>query len=95
MPVLGSGKDTPAIPGGDAGGASPPETYFPCVSRHNLSSDTEHSVTHPVLSRAEQLKLDKVKMKAAYILLSPIGRNQPSASMRYAAAHPPSLITIT
>ena len=65
MPVLGSGKDTPAIPGGDAGGASPPESTLPCVSRHNLSSATKPSVTHPVLSRAEQLKLDKVKMKAA------------------------------
>jgi len=70
MPVLGSDKDSPAIPGGDSGGASPPETSFPCVSRYNLSSDTEPSVTHPVLSRAEQLKLDKVKMKAADILLS-------------------------
>ena len=69
-PVLGSGKDSPAIPGGDAGGASPPESTLACVSRYNLSSDTEPSVTHPVLSRAEQLKLDKVKMKAADILLS-------------------------
>ena len=71
MPVLGSKKDSPAIPGGDAGGASPPESTLPCVSRYHLLSETKPSVvTHPVLSRAEQLKLDKVKMKAADILLS-------------------------
>ena len=70
MPVLGSGKDTPAIPGGDAGGASPPESTLARVSRYHLLSETKPSVTHPVLSRAEQLKLDKVKMKAANILLS-------------------------
>ena len=70
MPVLGSGKDTPAIPGGDVGGVSPPESTLACVSRYHLFSETKHSVTDPDTSRAEQLKLDKVKMKAADILLS-------------------------
>ena len=64
MPVLGSGKDSPAIPGGDSGGASPPETSLPCVSRHTLSSDTERSATCPRVSRAQQLKLDKAKREA-------------------------------
>jgi len=60
----------PAIPGGDPGGVSPPETTLPCVSRDRLLFKTpDHSVTDPDTSRAEQLKFDKVKMKAADILL--------------------------
>ena len=51
----------PAIPGGDPGGVSPPETTETTLPDRLLFKTPDHSVTDPDTSRAEQLKFDKLK----------------------------------
>ena len=62
MPELGSQNKTLSMPGGGVGGCPPPDT-LPCVRLYSYSAISGLSTTAPVVSKADELKQDPVKME--------------------------------